>query len=92
MDPKLGVAITRANLWLVQGPGQTEQCAWDAIVMAAIAAGRRIKAATRRRGPEQGEPSLEAGLELANKGARRAVMDFLGRLHGFTQLEVPKRG
>ncbi len=25
------VAITRANLWLVQAPGQqTEQCVWDA--------------------------------------------------------------
>jgi hypothetical protein len=38
VEPKLGVAITRANLWLVQAPGQTEQCVWDVIVMAAIAA------------------------------------------------------
>ncbi len=43
-------------------------------------------------GGDQGEPSLEAGVELAVRGARRAVMDFWGRLHGFTQLGVPKRG
>jgi hypothetical protein len=48
--------------------------------------------ATLRRGGDQGEPSLEAGVELAERGARRAVIDFLGRLHGFTQLGVPKRG
>jgi hypothetical protein len=31
-------------------------------------------------------------VELVEGGARRAVMDFWGRLHGFTHLEVPKRG
>jgi hypothetical protein len=49
-------------------------------------------AASLRRGADHGEPSLEAGVELAERGARRAVMDFWGRLHGFTQLGVPKRG
>ena len=95
VEPKLGVAITRANLWLVQAPGQTEQCVWDVIVMAAISAmetGRRFMAATMRRGAGQGEPRLEAGTDLAERGARRAVIDFWGRLHGFTQLGVPKRG
>jgi hypothetical protein len=41
-------------------------------------------------GPDQGDPSLEAGVQLAERGARRAVMDFWGRLHGFAQLGVPK--
>jgi hypothetical protein len=31
VEPRLGTAITRANLWLVQAPGQTEQCVWDVI-------------------------------------------------------------
>jgi hypothetical protein len=36
--------------------------------------------------------NLDAGLELAVRGARRAVMNFWGRLHGFiTQLGDPKR-
>jgi hypothetical protein len=43
-------------------------------------------------GPNQGEPSMEAGVELVERGARRAVMDFWGRLQGFAQLRVPKRG
>jgi hypothetical protein len=38
VGPRLGTAITRAYLWLAQAPGQTEQCVWDVIVMAAIAA------------------------------------------------------
>ncbi len=33
-----------------------------------------------------------AAVELTERGARRAVMDFWGRLHGFVQLGVPKRG
>ena len=95
VEPKLGVAITRANLWLVQAPGHTEQCVWDVIAMAAISAmetGRRFMAATMRRGAGQGEPRLEAGMDLAERGARRAVIDFWGRLHGFAQLGVPTRG
>ncbi len=35
VEPRLGTAITRANLWLVQAPGHTEQCVWDVIVLAA---------------------------------------------------------
>jgi hypothetical protein len=70
-----------ANLWLVQAPGQTEQCMWDVIVMAAIPVavmetGRRCMAARLWRRGDQGEPSLDAGVELAERGARRAVMDF----------------
>jgi hypothetical protein len=77
-----------------KAPGQTEQCVWDVIVMAEMAAmeaRRRFMAVTRRRG-DQGEAGLDAGLELAERGARRAVMDFWGRLYGFTQLGVPRRG
>jgi hypothetical protein len=95
VEPRLGETITRANVWLVQAPGHTEHCVWDVIVLAAIAAmetGRRFMAASLRRGADQGELSLEAGVELAERGARRAVMDFWGRLHGFAQLGVPKRG
>ncbi len=80
---------------MAQAPGQTEQCVRDVIVMAAIAAmetGRRFTAATLRKGGDQGGPRLETGVELAERGARRAVMDFWGRLHDFTQLGVPKRG
>ncbi len=64
-------------------------------MLAAIAAmetGRGITAASLRKGGDQGEPSLKAGVELAERSARRAVMDFWGRLHGFAQLGVPKRG
>jgi hypothetical protein len=31
-------------------------------------------------------------VELAKRGARWAVVDFWGRLHGFTQFGLPKRG
>ncbi len=82
-------------MWLVQAPGHTEQCVWDFIVLAPIAAmetGLRYMAASLRRGADQGEPSLEAGVEFSERGARRAVMDFWGRLHGCAQLGVPKRG
>ncbi len=97
VEPNLGVTITRANLWLVQAPAQTEQCVWHVMVMAAIPVatmetGRHFMAATLRWGCDQGELSLKAGVELAESGARRAVMDFWGRPQGFTQLGVPKRG
>ncbi len=103
MEPRLGETITRAHMWLVQAPGHTEQCVWDVVVMAAIAAmemGRRHMAASRRRGADQGEASLEAGVELAERGARRAVVvvvtvgrdGLLGPFHGFAQLAVPKQG
>jgi hypothetical protein len=76
VEPRLGTAITRANLWLAQAPGHTEQCVWDVIVLPAIAmeTGRRFMAASLRRGADHGEPSLEAGVELAERGARRAVI------------------
>ncbi len=32
VEPRLGTTITRANVWLVQAPGHTEQCVWDVIV------------------------------------------------------------
>jgi hypothetical protein len=53
VEHKLGMTITRANLWLAQVPGQTEQCVSDVMVMTAIATmetGRRFMAATLRRG------------------------------------------
>ncbi len=79
VEPRLGTTITRANMWLVQAPVYTEQCVWDVIVLAAIAAmetGRSYMAASLRRGGDQGEPSLEARVELAVRGARWAVIDF----------------
>jgi hypothetical protein len=55
--------------------------------MAAIASikmGRHFVAATQRRRGDKGEPSLDARVELARRGTRRAVLDFWGHLHGFT--------
>jgi hypothetical protein len=49
-------------------------------------------AASLRAGADQGEPRLEAGVELAERGAKRAVLDFWGCLQGFAQLGVLKRG
>ncbi len=62
VEPKL--VITRAIVWLVQAPGQTEQSVWDVKVLAALAAmkvRRRFKAGTLRR---RGEPGMDAGVEL----------------------------
>jgi hypothetical protein len=78
-----GAGGTQAGDSYHQALGQAEQCVWDVIVLAAIVAlemGRCFMAATLRRGPDQEEPSLVAGVELAERGARRAVMDFWGRL------------
>jgi hypothetical protein len=33
----------------------------------------------------QGKPSLDGGMELAERSARRAVTDFWGQIHGFTE-------
>jgi hypothetical protein len=90
VEPRLGETITRAHVWLVQAPGHTEQCVWDVIVLAAIAAmetGRRYMAASRRRGGDQGEPRLEAGVELAER--RNRGLD--GLLGSFGRLR-PTRG
>ncbi len=54
--------------------------------------GKALYGSDAAEGRDQGEPSLETGVQLAERGARRAVMDIWGRLHGFTQLGVPKRG
>jgi hypothetical protein len=53
--------------------------------------GKALYGSVAAEGGDQEEPSLEAGVELAERGARRAVIDFWGRLHGFTQLGMPKR-
>jgi hypothetical protein len=48
------------------------------MVMAAITGmemGRHFMAAALRRRGDQGESGLDAGVELAERGARRAVMD-----------------
>jgi hypothetical protein len=53
------------------------------IIVAAMDTGRRLMAATLRRMGDQGESGLDP---LAERGARRAVIHFWGRLHGFAQL------
>jgi hypothetical protein len=61
VEPKLGVALMRANLWLVQAPEQAKQCVWDFVMMAATAAmetRRRFLAAAMRRRADQGEAGL----------------------------------
>jgi hypothetical protein len=91
VEPNLGLPITRANLWLVQAPEQTEQYVWDVIVIAAIAAletGRRFRAATLGASPAW----MREWNSMAERGARRAVMNSWGRLQRFTQLGVSKRG
>jgi hypothetical protein len=63
--------------------------------MAAVAAtetGRMFMAAEMKGRVGRTEPGPEAGEELAEGGARRAVADFWGCLQGFAQFEVPKRG
>ncbi len=61
------------------GPGAIRQCVWDVIVMAEIAAmemGRRLMVATLGRRGDQGEPGLDAGVELSERRVRRAVTHF----------------
>jgi hypothetical protein len=62
------------------------------VAIAAMETGRRFLATTLWRRDDQGEPSLEAEVELAERVGRHAVMDFWGRSHGLTQLGSPKRG
>jgi hypothetical protein len=68
VEPKLGVAMTTANLRRVQASRQTGSGVWDVIVMAATAAmetGTRLMAATLWRRRDREEPRLDAGEELA---------------------------
>jgi hypothetical protein len=98
VEPRLGTTITRANVWLVQAPGHI----YRAMRVGCHSAGSNNRYIRKRegalwqlrRGADQGEPRLEAGVALAERGARRAtlMMDFWGRLHGFAQLGGPKRG
>ncbi len=62
----------------------------DAWQKAAMETGRRFLAATCGGGATQ--ESLDAGEELAERGARRAVTNIWGRLHAFSQLGVRKQG
>ncbi len=96
VEPRLGETITRANVWLVQAPGHIEQCVGchSAGSNSRYGNGTALYGSVAEEGGRPGRAyrSLEAGVELAERGARRAVMDFWGRLHGFAQLGVPKRG
>lgn len=95
VEPKVGVTVTRAQLWLARAPEPTEQCVWDVVAMAAVAAmeiGRRYMAAEMRGRAGRAGPAQRAGPELAERAAQRAVTDFWGRLQGFAQLGVPKQG
>ena len=87
--------MSRTQLWLVHAAPPLECCVWEVVVLAAIAAmetGRRFMAAALRRAAPRGGPVVGPGPELAAQGAMRAVADFWGRLHGFAQLGVPRRG
>eukprot|EP00198_Chlamydomonas_reinhardtii_P014249 XP_001703586.1 predicted protein [Chlamydomonas reinhardtii] len=68
--------ISQAQLWLVQAPPGFQQCVWDVVVMAALAA------------TEHGRPGVNP-VELA---CARAVADFWSRLMQFAQLGVPQKG
>eukprot|EP00198_Chlamydomonas_reinhardtii_P005938 XP_001695274.1 predicted protein [Chlamydomonas reinhardtii] len=67
---------SQAQLWLVQAPPGFQQCVWDVVVMAALAA------------TEHGRPGVNP-VELARAGA---VADFWSRLMQFAQLGVPQKG
>jgi hypothetical protein len=61
---------------------------WHVMVMAAYSSWKWAdslweRRCMRRRG-DQGEIGLDAGGEMAERGARRAVVDLWGRLHGFS--------
>jgi hypothetical protein len=89
-----GYALKAPLLGVPGGPGGrgvSGTQAGGSNTVAAMETGRRFnmeKVKLRRRG-DQGESGLDAGVELAERGATRAVMDFLGRLHGCIQ---PKPG
>ncbi len=75
------------------GPGADREIRMGVTMMAATAAletGGRFTAAAMRRKGDAGDTGtgLDAGMELVERGARRAVTGFWGRLHGFTQLGV----
>ena len=81
--------MTRAHLWLLECPEGFEQCVWDVIALAAVSAmevGRRYLLATENRDGGD-DPAV-----LCEQAQRRAVPDFWGRLAGFAQLGVPRRG
>ena len=86
VETSLGTPVTRTQLWLAQAPPPTEQCVWDVVALAAIAAmeigGRYMAAELKGRGGRV-EPAPLAGGELAERAAVRAVTDFWGRLQGF---------
>jgi hypothetical protein len=88
VEARLRTAVTGAQLWLAQAPPQTEQLVWHVVVIAAVAAmqpGRRFAAAEVKGRVGCTEPGLVAWAELAERGARRAVADFGGRLQGLGQ-------
>ena len=92
--------ISRANVWLAEAPIGVQQCVWDVVSLAALAAMERaragLRAVNRRAAPptlggDAQEPAdaLATPLEVA---IARAVLDFWQRVQGFAELGVPRRG
>jgi hypothetical protein len=84
VEPKLRMAITGANLWLVHGPGQTQQCVCDVILSTNDSTNRhgKGKALYGSGAAEGGRPGRDRKwTKLAERGARLAIDGFLGLLH-----------
>eukprot|EP00198_Chlamydomonas_reinhardtii_P009926 XP_001699263.1 predicted protein [Chlamydomonas reinhardtii] len=95
--------ISQAQLWLVQAPPGFQQCVWDVVVMAALAAtehGRvRLRGMTRAAAALGIQTAAAAAPEAAVAGVNpvelacaRAVADFWSRLMQFAELGVPHKG
>ncbi|PNW71794.1 hypothetical protein CHLRE_16g686641v5 [Chlamydomonas reinhardtii] len=83
--------ISQAQLWLVQAPPGFQQCVWDVVVMAALAATEHGR--VRLRGMTRAAAAL--GIQTAAAAAPEAavaVADFWSRLMQFAELGVPHKG
>jgi hypothetical protein len=80
---RLALAVARAQLWLAQSPRQFEEYMRVAVVMAVAAAmetRRRFMTAEMKGRVGRTELGPVAGDGLQQRGARRAVADFWGRV------------
>jgi hypothetical protein len=81
-----GTPLTRAHLWLAVAPPGWAQCAWDVVVLAAVAA----MDAGRRAGLRTGRPAGAPGT-AREAACRRAVTQLWAALLDFTELGLPQR-
>eukprot|EP00198_Chlamydomonas_reinhardtii_P004265 XP_001693601.1 predicted protein [Chlamydomonas reinhardtii] len=82
---------SQAQLWLVQAPPGFQQCVWDVVVMAALAATEHGR--VQLRGMTRAAAAL--GIQTVAAAAPEAavaVADFWSRLMQFAQLGVPQKG